>query len=158
MAGIASQATDILTGGVVNTAGRAGVTVMILDTGASVLPHISVAVHVSVIVPPHAPGAALKVDGLEVPLIKHDPLDPLVYGNVPDVGITPQAIVIPAGAVIVGSDAGVTVIVLLPVIVRLHASVNVHVSVNVPPQPVTVPVLIAVTVPDIKHVPDDEFV
>jgi hypothetical protein len=63
---------------VVNTAGGAGVTVIVLETDASGLPQISVAVHVSVIVPPHAPGAALKVDVLEVPLIKHDPLDPLV--------------------------------------------------------------------------------
>ena len=54
--------------------------------------------------------------------------------------------------------AGVTVIVLLPVIVLLHASVNVHVSVSVPPQPVTVPVLTAVTDPDIKHVPLAELV
>ena len=155
---MASQATDTFTGGVVNTAGGAGVTVMVLDTDASGLPHISVAVHVSVIVPPQAPGDALKVDGLDVPLIKHDPLDPFVYGIVDDAGVTPQASVMPAGAVIVGSDAGVTVIVLLPLIVLLHASVNVHVSVNVPPHPVTVPVLIAVTVPDIRHVPDDEFV
>ena len=64
----------------------------------------------------------------------------------------------PPGAVIVGNAAGVTVIVLLPLIVRLHASVNVQVSVSVPPQPVIVPVLTAVTVPDIRHVPDDEFV
>jgi hypothetical protein len=66
--------------------------------------------------------------------------------------------VVLAGAVIVGNAAGVTVIVLLPLVALLHASVNVHVSVSVPPQPVTVPVLIAVTVPDIKHVPDPEFV
>ena len=77
---------------------------------------------------------------------------------VDDVGVAPHARVMPAGAVIVGSDAGVTVIVLLPLIVLLHASVNVHVSVSVPPHPVTVPVLLAVTVPDIKHAPEDEFV
>jgi hypothetical protein len=51
------------------------------------------------------------------------------------------------------AGAGETVIVLVPVIVLLHASVNVHVSVNVPPHPVTVPVLTAVTVPEIKHDP-----
>ena len=72
-------------------------------------------------------------------------------------GTDPHAMVVLAGAVIVGNAAGVTVIVLLPVMVLLHASVNVHVSVNVPPHPVTVPVLTAVTDPDIKHVPDDEF-
>ena len=58
-----------------------------------------------------------------------------------------------AGAVITGRAPGVTVSVLLPFIVLLHASVNVHVSVSVPPHPVTVPVLTAVTVPDIKHDP-----
>ena len=49
--------------------------------------------------------------------------------------------------------AGVTVIDLDPLIVLLHASVNVHESVNVPPQPVTDPVLVAVTVPEIRHAP-----
>ena len=48
--------------------------------------------------------------------------------------------------------------VLLPLMVLLHASVNVQLSVSVPPHPVIVPVLTAVTVPDIKHVPDEEFV
>ena len=141
-----------------NTAGGAGDTVIVLATGASALPHASVAVHVSVIVPPQAPGAAEKVDVLDVPVIKHDPVNPLVYVKVEDAGVAPQAIVIPAGAVITGSAPGVTVIVLLPVMVLLHASVNVQVSVNVPPQPVTVPVLTAVTVPDIKHDPLAELV
>ena len=77
-AGTRSQATVIFTGGDVNTAAGAGVTVIVLDTEASGLPHISVAVHVSVIVPPHAPGDALRVDGLDVPLIKHDPVNPLL--------------------------------------------------------------------------------
>ena len=54
----------------------AGVTVMVLVTGASGLPHGSVAVHVSVIVPPHGPGVAEKVDVLEVPLIRQDPPSP----------------------------------------------------------------------------------
>jgi hypothetical protein len=141
-----------------NTAGGAGVTVIVLDTDASGRPQISVAVHVSVIVPPHAPGAALNVDVLDVPLTRHEPLRPFVYGSVLVEGTDPHAIVVLAGAVIVGNAAGVTVIVLLPLMVLLHASVNVHVSVNVPPQPVTVPVLMAVTVPDIKHVPEDELV
>ena len=78
IAGIASQATDIFIGAAVNIASGAGVTVMVLDTDASGLPQISVAVHVSVIVPPHGPGAALNVDVLDVPLIKQDPLSPLV--------------------------------------------------------------------------------
>jgi hypothetical protein len=65
-------------GGVVNTGGGAGVTVMVLVTGVIVLPHASVAVHVSVIVPPHGPGAAENVDVADVPVIRHDPVSPLV--------------------------------------------------------------------------------
>ena len=56
----------------------AGSTVMVLDTGASDLPHISVAVHVSVTDPPHPPGVPLKVEALEVPLIKQPPAKPFV--------------------------------------------------------------------------------
>ena len=65
---------------------------------------------------------------------------------------------IAAGAVIVGSVAGVTVIALDPLITLPHASVNVHESVSVPPHPVTVPVLVAVSVPDIRHDPEAELV
>ena len=68
-------------------------------------------------------------------------------------GITPQAIVIAGGGLIVGNAAGVTEMVLVPLIVRLQASVKVQLSVSVPPQPVTDPVLVAVTVPEIKQVP-----
>jgi len=72
-------------------------------------------------------------------------------------GVASQAIVIAAGAVMAGSAAGVIVMVLDSLIVLLHASVNVQVSVSVPPHPVTVPVLTAVTVPEIRHVPDAEL-
>ena len=65
---------------------------------------------------------------------------------------------IAAGAVIVGSVAGVTVIALDPLINLPHASVNVQLSVSVPPHPVIVPLLTAVTVPDIRHVPLAELV
>ena len=61
-----------------NTAGGAGVTVIVLVTGTSTLPHASVAVHVSVIVPPHGPGAAEHVEVADVPVIRHDPVSPLV--------------------------------------------------------------------------------
>jgi hypothetical protein len=61
--------------------------------------------------------------------------------------------VIGPGAVIVGNAAGVTVIVLNPEITLPQASVNVHESVSVPPHPVIDPVLVAVTVPDIRHDP-----
>ena len=56
----------------------AGLTVITLETGASALPQASVAVQVSVTVPPQAPGVAVKVDGFEVPLNKQPPLNPLV--------------------------------------------------------------------------------
>ena len=72
--------------------------------------------------------------------------------------MAPHAMVIAAGAVIVGSAAGVTVIVLLPVISLSQASLNVHVSVSVPPHPVMVPVRTAVTVPAIWQVPVAELV
>ena len=76
-----------------------------------------------------------------------------------DAGVAPQAIVMAAGAVIVGNAAGVTVMVLLPLIVLPHASVYVHVSVSVPPHPVgAVPVRTAVTVPEIKQLPLAELV
>ena len=43
-----------------------------------ILPHRSVNVHVSVTVPPQAVGVAEKVDGLEMPVIKHPALNPFV--------------------------------------------------------------------------------
>ena len=49
-------------------------------------------------------------------------------------------------------------IVLLPLIVLPQASVNDQVSVSVPPQAVDEPVLTAVTLPEIRHDPDAEFV
>ena len=74
--GIAPQATVMFAGAVM--VGRAaGFTVIVLDTDAIVLPQGSVAVQVSVTVPPHPEGVALNVDALEVPLIRQDPLNPL---------------------------------------------------------------------------------
>jgi hypothetical protein len=52
----------------------AGSTVITLVTAASGLPQASVAVHVSVTVPPHPPGVAVNVDGFDVPLTKQAPL------------------------------------------------------------------------------------
>ena len=54
----------------------AGVTVIVLDA-VIVLPHASVADHVSVTVPPHAGGAAVCVDVAD-PLIKQLPDPPLL--------------------------------------------------------------------------------
>ena len=64
--------------GAVIVGSAAGLTVMVLDTDAIVLPQGSVAVQVSVTVPPHPDGVALNVEALDVPLIRHDPLSPLV--------------------------------------------------------------------------------
>ena len=64
-------------GGVINGS-AAGDTVITLDTGASCLPQASMAVQVSVTVPPQAGGAAVIVDVFEFPLIRQPPLNPLV--------------------------------------------------------------------------------
>src|SRR5512141_2857079 len=88
----------------------AGLTVIILDTGASALPQASVAVHVSVTVPPQGPGIALRVDAFEIPLIKHSPVQPFVKFKALAAGNAPHATVIFPGAVIVGNAAGFTVI------------------------------------------------
>ena len=69
----------------------------------------------------------------------------------PEAGIAPQATVMFDGAIITGSAAGITVMILLPVMVLLHASVYDQVSVSVPPQLLTAPVLVAVTLPEIRH-------
>ena len=71
------HATVMLTGAVI-VGNAAGSTAMILDTEASGLPHGSIAVHVSVIGPPHPPGVPLKVDVFDVPLIRQAPANPLV--------------------------------------------------------------------------------
>ena len=54
----------------------------------------------------------MNVDGFDVPVIKHPPLNPFVNDIVVDAGIAPQSTVIGPGAVIVGSAAGLTVIIL----------------------------------------------
>ena len=131
----------------------AGFTVIVLDTDVIVLPQASVADQVSVTAPPQGPGVAVKVDGLDVPVIRHAPAAPLVYVSVLAAGIAPQATVMFAGAVIVGNAAGFTVIVLdtdtntLP-----HASVAVHVCVTGPPHPDGVAENVdALDVPLIRH-------
>ena len=56
----------------------AGSTNIVLDTDANGLLHASVAVHVSVTKPPHAPGVEVNVDVAEVPVIEQPPFKPLV--------------------------------------------------------------------------------
>ena len=67
-----------MSAGAVIVGNAAGFTVIVLDTDANALPHGSVAVHVSVTVPPHAPGVAVNIDVLDVPVIKHGAVNPLV--------------------------------------------------------------------------------
>jgi hypothetical protein len=129
--------------------------VIVRDTGARTLPHASVAVHVSVTVPPQAPGGVVNVERLDVPLIEQFPCRPLLNDIVLGAGIAPQATVVLAGAVMIGRAAGDTVIVLdtgartLP-----HASVAVHVSVTVPPHgPGVVVKVEGFEVPLIRQVP-----
>ena len=52
----------------------------------------------------------MNVDRLDSPVIKHPPVNPLVYVNLLAAGTPPQATVIGPGAVIVGNAAGLTVI------------------------------------------------
>jgi hypothetical protein len=106
-AGIPPQATSVFAGAVI--VGRAaGRTVIVLETGAIVLPQEAGAVHVSVTVPPQAPGVVEKVEGFDVPSIKQPPDNPLLNGIVLGAGIPPQATSVFAGAVIVGRVAGLT--------------------------------------------------
>ena len=102
-----------------------GLTVMNLETEAIVLPQLSVAVHVSVTVPPQAPGVVLNVLGFEVPLIKQPPPKLLLKAMVLGAGTPPQATVIGPGAVIVGKAAGLTVMVCVTVFELLLSSVTV---------------------------------
>ena len=68
----------MISAGAVMVGSAAGLTVIVLETETIVLPQGSVAVQVSVTVPPHPDGVALNVDALDVPVIRHDPLSPLV--------------------------------------------------------------------------------
>jgi hypothetical protein len=72
-AGTPPQATVIFAG-VVIVGSAAGLTVIIRDTEARALPQTSVAVQVSVTVPPQASGVAVNVDRLDVPLISQPPV------------------------------------------------------------------------------------
>ena len=128
------HATVVLAGGAENVGNEAGDTVIVLETGAIVLPHMSVAAHVSTIVPPHAVGVAVLVE-IAVPLIRHPPLPPLEYVRPLAAGALPQVTVtLAGGALNVGTAAGETVIVLdTGASVLPQRSVAFHVSTIVPP-------------------------
>ena len=77
--GVVPQAMVMLPGA--DMVGKAaGLTVIVLETGVIVLPQASVAVHVSVMVPPQAPAGdcALNVEASDVPDIKQPPDKPLL--------------------------------------------------------------------------------
>ena len=54
----------------------------------------------------------MNVDAFDVPVIKHPPVSPFVNDIVLGKGTPPQSTVIAGGAIIVGSAAGLTVIIL----------------------------------------------
>jgi hypothetical protein len=110
-AGNAAPQAIVMAAGAVMVGKVAGLIVIVRVTGTRALPQASVAVHVSITVPPQVPGIAEKVEGLEVPLIRQLPVSPLVKGRVLEAGKVPQATVIPVGAVIVGRVAGLIVII-----------------------------------------------
>src|SRR6188474_1548038 len=107
----------------------AGCTTIVLVL-VMVCPH-TVAVHVSVTLPPHTPGSVPNVDVAD-PLNKQPPSRPLVYVS-EDVTAPPQATVIVPAAANVGVAAGDTTMVLVLVMVCPQCVV-VHVSVTFPPQ------------------------
>ena len=74
----ASPQAAALAAGAVIVGSVAGATVIVLVTGAKSLPQASVAVQVSVTVPPQAPGVAENVEGLEVPEMRQSAVNPLV--------------------------------------------------------------------------------
>ena len=139
-----------MSAGAVIVGNAAGDTVIVLDTDTNGLLHASVAVQVSVTVPPHAPGVTVNVDGFEVPLIKHPPSNPFVKGIVLGAGTPPQATVMSASAVIVGNAAGFTCIILDLVIV-FPQTIAVHVSVTSPPQAAGIALNVDVADPLIAH-------
>src|SRR5438094_10244436 len=121
---MAPQATVMFAGGDVNVVAGAGLSVIVLGP-VIVLPQASVAVHVSVTVPPHGPGAAVCVD-VAVPLIKHVRLEERRVGNELGAGMAPQETeMIAGGDVNVGTAGGLTVIGLGGVIGLAQASVEV---------------------------------
>ena len=142
----------MLPGGVANAGSAAGVMVIVLETGASALPHASLAAHVSTMVPPQALGVAVRVEAADP--VSRQPAPPLLLKlRELAAGACPHDTVTFAGGVAkVGSVAGEIVIVLeTGAIVLPHASVAAHVSTIVPPQAPGVAVLVEETVPLIRQ-------
>ena len=96
----------VISAGAVIVDNAAGLTVIVLDTDATVLLHASIAVHVSITVPPHEVGDPVHVKRFIAPLIKHQPVRPLLNDMVLAAGTPPHATVISAGVIIVYTAAG----------------------------------------------------
>jgi cobalamin biosynthesis protein CbiG len=156
---VVPHATVVFASGVI-IGSAAGLTVIVLLTEASALPQTSVAVQVSVTVPPHAPGVAENVDGFEVPLIRHPPVNPLVKDTVLGTIAVPQETVVFASGVNTGKAAGLTVITrVLGVRTLPQLSIAVQVSVTVPPHvPGVAEKVDALEVPLIRHPPVNPLV
>ena len=110
---VAPPQATVIVPAAANSGAGAGCTTMVLVL-VMVCPH-TVAVHVSVTLPPHTPGSVPNVDVAD-PLIKHAPLPPLVKVS-EDVVAPPQATVIVPAAANSACAAGDTTIVLVLVIV-----------------------------------------
>ena len=70
--------------------------------------------------PPHAPGVAVKVEGLDVPLIKHPPLRPLLNVIVLDAGTAPQATVTSGGLSLLAGPQGLLLSSWIPMLRFFH--------------------------------------
>ena len=124
----------MLPGGVANAGSAAGVMLIVLETGASALPHASLAAHVSTMVPPQALGVAVLVEVAEP--VSRQPAPPLLLKlSELAAGACPHDTVTLAGGVAkVGNAAGDTVTVLeTGASVLPQRSVAFHVSITVPP-------------------------
>ena len=142
----------MLPGGVANAGSAAGVMLIVLETGASALPHASLAAHVSTMVPPQALGVAVLVEVADP--VSRQPVPPLLVKlSELAAGACPQdTVTLPGGVAKAGRVAGEMVIVLdTGAIVLPHASVAAHVSTIVPPHAPGVAVLVDVADPLIRQ-------
>jgi uncharacterized Rossmann fold enzyme len=135
-----------------NVAWAAGETVITLDA-VEVLPHASVNDHDSVYEPPHSL-CDPEIIPVEVPLMAHEPVSPLLYASeVPVGGAALHEIVMSEAEANVACAAGETVMMRDAVEVLPHASVNDHDSVYEPPHSLCDPEIIPVEVPLMAHEP-----
>ena len=124
----------MLPGGVANAGSAAGVMLIVLETGASALPHASLAAHVSTMVPPQALGVAVLVEVAEP--VSRQPAPPLLVklSELADGACPHETVTLAGGVAKLGNAAGDTVIVLeIGASALPQTSVAFHVSTTVPP-------------------------